>query len=74
MDRRAIWLAALTTCGLLLVLLAGIVLVPHLLYPPPARPICAGSPARRCVSSCNRLNPSWPTICGRLCCKDWLVW
>jgi hypothetical protein len=33
-DRRAIWLAALTTRGLLLVLLAGIVLATRLLYPP----------------------------------------
>ena len=34
MNQRAVWIAALTACGLLLVLLGGIVLVPHLLYPP----------------------------------------
>jgi hypothetical protein len=33
-DRRAIWLAGLATCGLLLVLLGGILLVPRWLYPP----------------------------------------
>jgi hypothetical protein len=32
-DRRAIWFVTLTTCGLLLVLLGGIVLVPRLVYP-----------------------------------------
>jgi hypothetical protein len=32
-DRRAIWFVALTAFGVLLVLLDGIVLVPHLLYP-----------------------------------------
>lgn len=34
MHRRAIWLAALTACGLLVILLGGIILIPHLLYPP----------------------------------------
>ena len=34
MNQRAIWLATLTACGLLLVLLGGIILIPHLLYPP----------------------------------------
>jgi hypothetical protein len=33
-NQRAIWIVTLTACGLLLVLLGGLVLVPHLLYPP----------------------------------------
>ena len=33
-NQRAIWIATLTACGLLLVLLGGLLLVPHLLYPP----------------------------------------
>ncbi len=33
MHRRAIWLAALTACGLAVVL-GGIIVIPHLLYPP----------------------------------------
>jgi len=32
--QRAIWLTALTACGLLVILLGGIILIPHLLYPP----------------------------------------
>jgi hypothetical protein len=33
-NQRAIWIATLTACGLLPVLLGGTLLVPHLLYPP----------------------------------------
>jgi hypothetical protein len=33
-DRRAIGLAVLTGCGLLVVLLGGVILIPRLLYPP----------------------------------------
>jgi uncharacterized protein YjbI with pentapeptide repeats len=32
--QRAIWLTTLTACGLLVILLGGIILIPHLLYPP----------------------------------------
>jgi len=34
MNQRAIWLGGLVAGGLLLILLGGIILVPHLLYPP----------------------------------------
>lgn len=33
-SQRAIWIAMLTACWLLFVLLGGIILIPHLLYPP----------------------------------------
>ena len=33
MNQRAIWLGSLTAFGLLAILLSGIILIPHLLYP-----------------------------------------
>lgn len=33
-DRRGIWLAALTACALLAILFCGVIVIPHLLYPP----------------------------------------
>lgn len=33
MNQRAIWLGLLTACGLLTILLGGLILIPHLLYP-----------------------------------------
>jgi len=33
-NQRAIWTAALPACGLLVVALGVVIVVPHLLYPP----------------------------------------
>lgn len=32
-NQRAVWVAAIATCGLLAILLGGIIVIPHLLYP-----------------------------------------
>ena len=33
-NRRAVWTAALAACGLLVIVLGFVIVVPHLLYPP----------------------------------------